>query len=106
VENPGTGLDLALDLRGTAFQLRVWEALRAIPAGQTDTYTGIAARIGRPRSVRAVAAACAANPAAIAIPCHRVVRIGGGLAGYRWGIERKRTLLEREHALPAGQKAA
>jgi AraC family transcriptional regulator of adaptative response/methylated-DNA-[protein]-cysteine methyltransferase len=95
---PGRGLDLPLDPRGTAFQRRVWQALRDIPAGSTASYTEIAARIGRPGSVRAVAAACAANPIAIAIPCHRVVRADGGLAGYRWGVERKRALLEREAA--------
>ncbi|MGH6968652.1 MAG: bifunctional DNA-binding transcriptional regulator/O6-methylguanine-DNA methyltransferase Ada [Stellaceae bacterium] len=98
VEQPGTVADLPLDLRGTAFQQRVWQALRAIPLGATATYTEIAKRIGRPRAVRAVAGACAANPAAIAIPCHRVVRRDGGLGGYRWGIERKRALLARENA--------
>lgn len=98
VEQPALGLDLPLDIRGTAFQRRVWEALRAIPPGSTASYTEIACRIGAPRAVRAVAAACAANPLAVAIPCHRVVRIGGGLSGYRWGIERKRRLLEREAA--------
>ena len=96
VEAPGLGLDLPLDVRGTAFQQRVWQALREIPAGSTATYTEIAARIGSPRAVRAVAAACAANPLAIAIPCHRVIRNDGGLSGYRWGVERKRTLLRRE----------
>lgn len=98
VEAPSTGLDLPLDVRGTAFQERVWRALRAIPAGMTATYTDVAAAIGMPRAVRAVAQACAANPAAIAIPCHRVVRTDGSLSGYRWGIERKRALLEREGA--------
>ncbi len=96
VEAPATGLDLPLDIRGTAFQHRVWEALRQIPPGQTATYGEIAARIGMPRAVRAVAAACAANKIAVAIPCHRVVRNDGALAGYRWGIERKRELLARE----------
>lgn len=96
VEAPQIGLDLPLDLRGTAFQHRVWRALQQIPAGTTATYTEIAQRIGAPRAVRAVAGACAANPLAVAIPCHRVVRNDGGLAGYRWGIERKRALLERE----------
>ncbi len=96
VEAPGTGADLPLDVRGTAFQQRVWQALRRIPAGSTATYTEIARRIGAPDSVRAVAHACASNRIAIAIPCHRVVRTDGGLAGYRWGIERKRALLERE----------
>ena len=96
VEMPGTGLDLPLDIRGTAFQQRVWQALREIPAGSTATYTELARRIGTPRAIRAVAAACAANPLAVAIPCHRVVRLDGGLAGYRWGVERKRALLNRE----------
>lgn len=98
VESPGVGLDLPLDVRGTAFQQRVWEALRGIPAGSTASYGEVAARIGSPKSVRAVAQACAANPLAVAIPCHRVVRNDGGLAGYRWGVERKRTLLAREAA--------
>jgi AraC family transcriptional regulator of adaptative response/methylated-DNA-[protein]-cysteine methyltransferase len=96
VEAPGVGLDLPLDVRGTAFQQRVWAALRAIPAGETVSYTALAERIGVPRSVRAVARACGANPIAVAIPCHRVVRKDGGLSGYRWGVERKRALLERE----------
>jgi AraC family transcriptional regulator of adaptative response/methylated-DNA-[protein]-cysteine methyltransferase len=85
-------------VRGTAFQRRVWEALQKIPAGTTATYTDLAKRMGSPDSVRAVASACAANPIAVAIPCHRVVRRDGGLAGYRWGVERKRALLEREAA--------
>lgn len=96
VEAPHRGLDLPLDIRGTAFQRRVWQALREIPAGATSSYTEIASRVGAPSSVRAVAQACAANPLALAIPCHRVVRKDGGLAGYRWGVERKRALLERE----------
>jgi AraC family transcriptional regulator of adaptative response/methylated-DNA-[protein]-cysteine methyltransferase len=96
VEAPSTGLDLPLDIRGTAFQQRVWEALRQIPAGSTATYSEIAARIGRPRSVRAVARACAANTLAVAIPCHRVIRTDGSLSGYRWGVERKSDLLRRE----------
>lgn len=98
VEAPRVGLDLPLDIRGTAFQQRVWQALRDIPAGQTSTYTEVARRIGEPKAVRAVAGACAANPIAIVIPCHRVVRADGGLSGYRWGVERKRELLEREGA--------
>ncbi|MGE5088383.1 MAG: bifunctional DNA-binding transcriptional regulator/O6-methylguanine-DNA methyltransferase Ada [Candidatus Levyibacteriota bacterium] len=107
VEAPGIGLDLPLDLRGTAFQQRVWQALRAIPPGETASYTDIAARIGAPRSVRAVAGACAANPLAVAIPCHRVVRNDGGLSGYRWGVERKRVLLDREaRAAHAPQRGA
>ena len=96
VEAPAMGLDLPLDLRGTAFQQRVWQALRKIPAGSTASYREIAERIGAPKSVRAVAQACAANAIAIAIPCHRVVRTDGALSGYRWGVERKRALLERE----------
>ena len=96
VEAPGLGLDLPLDVRGTAFQQRVWQALREIPAGATASYSEIARRIGAPQAVRAVAGACAANALAVAIPCHRVVRNDGGLAGFRWGVERKRTLLERE----------
>ena len=96
VEAPGIGLDLPLDVRGTAFQQRVWQALRAIPAGDTVSYAAIANRIGSPSSVRAVAQACAANALAVAIPCHRVVRNDGGLSGYRWGVERKRALLEKE----------
>ncbi len=96
VEAPGLGHDLPLDIRGTAFQERVWQALRDIPAGRTATYTEIAQRIGAPRAVRAVAQACGANPVAVAIPCHRVVRTDGNLSGYRWGVERKRKLLARE----------
>jgi AraC family transcriptional regulator, regulatory protein of adaptative response / methylated-DNA-[protein]-cysteine methyltransferase len=96
VEAPRLGLDLPLDVRGTAFQQRVWQALRAIPPGQTASYADIARNIGSPTSVRAVAQACGANQIAVAIPCHRVVRSDGGLSGYRWGVERKRALLERE----------
>jgi AraC family transcriptional regulator of adaptative response/methylated-DNA-[protein]-cysteine methyltransferase len=96
VEAPARGLDLPLDVQGTAFQQRVWQALRAIPSGTTASYTEIAERIGAPQAVRAVAQACASNAIAVAIPCHRVVRQDGSLAGYRWGIERKRALLERE----------
>jgi AraC family transcriptional regulator of adaptative response/methylated-DNA-[protein]-cysteine methyltransferase len=96
VEAPGLGLDLPLDVRGTAFQQRVWQALRDIPAGSTASYTEIAKRIGASGSARAVAQACAANALAVAIPCHRVVRNDGALSGYRWGVERKRALLERE----------
>jgi AraC family transcriptional regulator, regulatory protein of adaptative response / methylated-DNA-[protein]-cysteine methyltransferase len=98
VEQPGLGLDLPLDVRGTAFQQRVWQALRAIPAGTTATYRDIAETIGQPRAVRAVAGACAANALAIAIPCHRVVRNDGSLSGYRWGVERKAALIAREAA--------
>lgn len=96
VEAPKLGLELPLDIRGTAFQQRVWQALREIPPGETASYAEIAHRIGAPKSARAVAGACAANLLAVAIPCHRVVRIDGALAGYRWGVERKRALLERE----------
>jgi AraC family transcriptional regulator of adaptative response/methylated-DNA-[protein]-cysteine methyltransferase len=96
VEAPGIGLNLPLDVRGTAFQQRVWQALREIPPGQTVSYAEIAERIGSPKAVRAVAQACAANPIAVAIPCHRVVRRDGDISGYRWGVERKRELLRRE----------
>jgi AraC family transcriptional regulator of adaptative response/methylated-DNA-[protein]-cysteine methyltransferase len=96
IEAPAVGLDLPLDLRGTAFQERVWMALREIPSGSTASYAEIAQRIGAPKSFRAVAQACGANSLAVAIPCHRVVRSDGNLSGYRWGVERKRQLLERE----------
>lgn len=96
VEHPGQGLGLPLDVRGTAFQQKVWAALRTIPPGETATYAELARRVDAPRAVRAVASACAANPAAVAIPCHRVVRSDGSLSGYRWGVERKRALLKRE----------
>ena len=99
VEAPRLGLDLPLDVRGTAFQQRVWRALSDIPLGSTASYSEIARKIGAPRSVRAVAQACAANSLAVAIPCHRVVRNDGNLTGYRWGVERKRALLDREAAL-------
>ncbi|KZC34425.1 MULTISPECIES: bifunctional DNA-binding transcriptional regulator/O6-methylguanine-DNA methyltransferase Ada [Rhodanobacter] len=96
IEAPAIGLDLPLDVRGTAFQQRVWQALREIPAGSTASYGEIARRIGAPTAARAVAQACASNLLAVAIPCHRVVRNDGGLSGYRWGVPRKRALLERE----------
>jgi AraC family transcriptional regulator of adaptative response/methylated-DNA-[protein]-cysteine methyltransferase len=96
VEQPALGLNLPLDVRGTAFQARVWQALRKIPPGATVSYSDIAERIGSPKAVRAVAQACAANHIAVAIPCHRVVRRDGDLSGYRWGVERKRELLQRE----------
>lgn len=96
VEQPQIGLDLPLDIRGTAFQQRVWQALRDIPAGTTASYADIARKIGSPNSVRAVAGACAANLLAVAIPCHRVVKTDGNISGYRWGVERKRSLLARE----------
>ena len=98
VENPAAGLDLPLDVRGTAFQMRVWDALRRIPAGKTASYTEVARRIGRPTAARAVAGACAANPVAIVIPCHRVVRTDESLSGYRWGVKRKAELLKRERS--------
>jgi AraC family transcriptional regulator of adaptative response/methylated-DNA-[protein]-cysteine methyltransferase len=98
VEAPGIGLDLPLDVRGTAFQQRVWQALREIPCGQTVSYAELAARIGLAGGARAIAGACAANPVAVAIPCHRVVRNDGSISGYRWGVERKQALLEREGA--------
>ena len=96
IEAPAIGLDLPLDVRGTAFQERVWQALREIPVGSTASYADIALRIGSPKAVRAVAQACGANSLAVAIPCHRVVRSDGNLSGYRWGVERKRKLLDRE----------
>lgn len=98
VEDPRKASNLPLDVRGTAFQERVWQALRAIPFGRTASYAEIAAAIGAPASVRAVAQACGANPAAVAIPCHRVVRTDGALGGYRWGVARKEALLAREAA--------
>ncbi|MDY0309553.1 MAG: bifunctional DNA-binding transcriptional regulator/O6-methylguanine-DNA methyltransferase Ada [Castellaniella sp.] len=100
VEAPAIGLDLPLDVRGTAFQQRVWQALRIIPPGTTVSYAEIAARIGAPKAARAVAQACGANPLAVAIPCHRVVRRDGDISGYRWGVARKRELLQRE-GIPA-----
>ena len=96
VEAPGIGWELPLDIRGTVFQQRVWQALRRIPSGKTASYSEIARRIGAPKAVRAVAQACAANAIAVAIPCHRVVRSDGGISGYRWGVERKSALLARE----------
>lgn len=96
VEQPSLGLDLPLDIRGTAFQQRVWQALRQIPLGTTASYADIAKQIGHPKAVRAVAQACGANNIAVAIPCHRVVRTDGSLSGYRWGVQRKAKLLERE----------
>ncbi len=98
IEAPRIGLALPLDIRGTAFQQRVWQALREIPPGQTATYADIAQRIGSPKAVRAVARACATNHIAVAIPCHRVVRTDGSISGYRWGVERKQALLQREEA--------
>ena len=98
VEAPTIGLDLPLDIRGTAFQQRVWQELMRIPCGQTRSYAEIAARLGKPNAVRAVAGACAANHIAVAIPCHRVVRTGGSLSGYRWGVARKARLLDSERS--------
>lgn len=111
VDAPVRGLDLPLDIRGTAFQQRVWQALREIPLGSTATYTEIAQRIGLPKAVRAVARACAANTLAVAIPCHRVVRTDGSLSGYRWGVDCKRALLDKEallltHGLVQGESQA
>ena len=99
IAQPASGLDAPLDLRGSDFQLRVWRALQEIPAGSTETYGEVAARIGASEGAKEVGEACAANVLAVAIPCHRVVRKDGGLAGYRWGVGRKRALLRREGAL-------
>jgi AraC family transcriptional regulator, regulatory protein of adaptative response / methylated-DNA-[protein]-cysteine methyltransferase len=98
IEAPQIGLNLPLDVRGTAFQRRVWQALQEIPVGQTASYAEIAQRIGSPKAIRAVAGACAANNLAVVIPCHRVVRNDGALSGYAWGVERKKALLDREEA--------
>lgn len=104
IEEPCGALDLPLDIRGTAFQQRVWSVLREIPAGDTASYKMVAERIGSPTSTRAVAQACGANSLAVAIPCHRVVRTDGGLSGYRWGIDRKRALLDRERICSAEKR--
>ena len=96
IEAPNQGLNLPLDIRGTAFQQRVWRVLQGIPAGKTVSYAEIAKKIGSPKLVRAVAGACAANNIAVTIPCHRVVRTDGSLSGYAWGIDRKRQLIDRE----------
>lgn len=96
LEKPSRGLETALDLRGTGFQQLVWQALCQIPAGSTSTYSEIARRIGRPKAVRAVGTACGANPVAVVVPCHRVLTSDGKISGYRWGVERKKILLERE----------
>jgi len=101
IAHPTSAVDMRLDIQGTAFQTRVWQALRDIPAGSTASYSDIATRIGAPTATRAVARACAANPLAVVIPCHRVVRRDGKLAGYRWGIARKQQLLARESQLSA-----
>ncbi len=99
VEAPQVGPDLPLDVRGTAFRHRVWQALRAVPLGETRSYAEVAERIGLPSATRAVAGACAANTLAVVIPCHRVVRTDGALSGYAWGVERKRAILDREQAV-------
>lgn len=99
LEDPSAPVDLPLAPRGSDLQRQVWAALRDIPAGRTTTYSALAAAVGRPDAVRAVASACGANPIAVLIPCHRVLARDGGLAGYRWGVERKRQLLRREGAL-------
>jgi len=106
ITDPGQTPDLPLDIRGTAFQTRVWRALQRIPLGRTATYAEIARALGQPKAVRAVAQACAANNLALLVPCHRVIREDGDLAGYRWGLERKRALLEREREAAAADAAA
>lgn len=98
IEQPSSPLELAINMQGTEFQQRVWKALCTIPLGETRSYKSLATQLGKPDAVRALASACAANPIALAIPCHRVVRSDGGLSGYRWGVERKRELLKREAA--------
>ena len=98
VEGNAPSVDLPLDVQATAFQRRVWQELQKIPRGATRTYTQVARALGKPRSVRAVARACATNPVSILVPCHRVIRSDGNLAGYRWGLQRKQKLLEREGA--------
>lgn len=103
IEDPGRNLNLALDTRGTSFQQQVWQALAEIKPAETASYTEIARRLGLPLAARAVGRACATNRLAVVIPCHRAVRTDGGLAGYRWGIERKRALLEREKRFYASQ---
>jgi len=103
VENPCGSFDLPLDMRGTEFQLRVWDALREIPPGTTQSYKTVAERIGAPTATRAVAGACGANSLAVVVPCHRVVRTDGGLSGYRWGTDRKAALIERERLCRAKQ---
>ncbi len=102
LEGSATALDLPLDVRGTAFQMKVWNYLQRIPYGEVQSYSEVAKAIGRPRAVRAVGSACASNEVALVIPCHRVIRGDGGLGGYRWGLHRKRALIERERAVRAG----
>jgi AraC family transcriptional regulator of adaptative response/methylated-DNA-[protein]-cysteine methyltransferase len=100
ITSPKKGLKLPLDIRGTEFQQRVWQILQTIPLGTTASYTDIATQLGDPKAVRAIARACAANPIALLVPCHRVVRRDGGISGYRWGVDNKRTLIAREaHAI-------
>jgi AraC family transcriptional regulator of adaptative response/methylated-DNA-[protein]-cysteine methyltransferase len=106
LDGRSTRLDFPLDVRASQFQRRVWDALRAIPRGETRSYSELATRIGQPRAVRAVAGACAANPVAVAIPCHRVVPARGGAGGYRWGSWRKQALLERESGAGQGPPEA
>lgn len=96
IDRPGTNVDLPLDMRGTGFELRVWTALRDIPAGRTVSYGEVAAKLGSPRAAKEVAEACAANMLAVVVPCHRVVKKDGSISGYRWGFKRKRALIERE----------
>jgi AraC family transcriptional regulator of adaptative response/methylated-DNA-[protein]-cysteine methyltransferase len=103
LEGKQPSIDLPLDLRATAFQMKVWRYLQAIPSGTTQSYAEVAAGIGQPTAARAVARACATNPVSIVVPCHRVIRGSGELGGYRWGLERKRTLLERERAATTDQ---
>ena len=98
VDQPASGIDVPLDVRGTVFQRQVWAALREIPAGSTVTYAQLASAIGRPTATRAVAQACGSNPTAVVVPCHRVIGADGSLTGYRWGVARKRALLERERS--------
>jgi AraC family transcriptional regulator of adaptative response/methylated-DNA-[protein]-cysteine methyltransferase len=100
IENPASRFEAAIDVRGTPFQKRVWGALRRIPAGRTASYADIARRLGVPGAARAVGAACAANPLAVVVPCHRVVGSGGDLCGYYWGLARKKALLKAEGAMP------
>jgi len=97
IDHPENSADFALDLQGSEFELKVWRALREIPAGTTATYGDIAARLGSPREAREVGEACAANRLAVVVPCHRIVKKDGSISGYRWGVKRKRALLEREH---------
>jgi AraC family transcriptional regulator of adaptative response/methylated-DNA-[protein]-cysteine methyltransferase len=106
IRGESTTVDLPLDIRATAFQKKVWEALRQIPAGETRSYTEVARQIGEPRAVRAVARACATNPVAVAVPCHRVVRSDGDISGYRWGVERKKKLLSNEQGASSQRPSA